>query len=312
MSIWRINCKPGSRLVSHKESFNKWLEKGFIGIGWSKEEKFLEGLNETELNIEDIRNHIYITLKNWKCGTKSFSSYANILFYRMKKEDYVWIRCNGIYKLGIIEDETCLYNTNPSEEFIPDKYQIGFYRRVKFLDKDFIESEVPGKIVASFRNSSTLQIVKEFKDELTLYCKASVENKKVCFPIYNWKNLLSAEDIEEIVGLYLQMEKNLYVYTSTCKNDTSLIEFQLVDKNSQLYGLQVKSGNETLNADDYFELSKKMTIFLFASSDNIYNIEKYPNIEKIDSKEITLFIEKNLKLLPEKIRFWFEDSKGDF
>lgn len=64
MSIWRINCKPGSRLVSHKESFNKWLEKGFIGIGWSKEEKFLEGLNETELNIEDIRNHIYITLKN--------------------------------------------------------------------------------------------------------------------------------------------------------------------------------------------------------------------------------------------------------
>ncbi|MBM6875916.1 hypothetical protein [Fusobacterium mortiferum] len=266
MSIWRINCKPGSRLVSHKESFNKWLEKGFIGIGWSKEEKFLEGLNETELNIEDIRNHIYTTLKNWKCSTKSFNSYANILFYR----------------------------------------------RVKFLDKDFVESEVPGKIVTSFRNSSTLQIVKEFEDELTLYCKANVENKKVCFPIYNWKNLLSAEDIEEIVGLYLQMEKNLYVYTSTCKNDTSLIEFQLVDKNSHLYGVQVKSGNETLNADDYFKLSKKMTIFLFASSDDIFNIEKYPNIEKIDSKEITLFIEKNLKLLPEKIRFWFEDSKGDF
>lgn len=307
MSIWRINCKPGSRLVSPKESFNKWLEKGFIGIGWSKEENSLEGLNEEISNIEAIRSHIYTNLKKKNSKTRSFNSYANILFYRMKKGDYVWIRCNGIYKLGIVEDETCSYNTNPAEEFIPDKYQIGFYRRVKFLDKDFIESEVPGKIVASFRNSSTLQIVKELKNELTLYCKTTVENKKMCFQIYNWKNLLTAEDIEEIVGLYLQMEKNLYVYTSTCKNDTSLIEFQLVDKNSHLYGVQVKSGNETLNADDYFELSKKMTIFLFASSDNISNIEKYPNIEKIDSKEITLFIEKNLKLLPEKTRFWFEN-----
>lgn len=51
-----------------------------------------------------------------------------------------------------------------------------------------------------------------------------------------------------------------------------------------------------------------MTIFLFASSDDISNVEKYPNTEKIDSKEITLFIEKNLKLLPEKIRFWFEEK----
>lgn len=307
MSIWRINCKPGSRLVSHKESFNKWLEKEFIGIGWSKEEKFLEGLNETELNIEDIRNHIYTKLKKDNHKTRSFNSYTNILFYRMKKGDYVWIRCNGIYKLGVIEDETCSYNTNPSEEFIPDKYQIGFYRKVKFLDKDFIESEVPGKIVASFRIPSTLQGVKEIGNELTLYCKTNVENKKVCFPIYNWKNLLSAEDIEEIVGLYLQIEKELYIYTSTCKDDTNFIEFQLIDRKGKLYGLQVKSGDENINADDYFELSKKMTIFLFASSDNISNVEKYPNIEKIESKEITLFIEKNLKLLPEKIRFWFEN-----
>lgn len=117
----------------------------------------------------------------------------------------------------------------------------------------------------------------------------------MCFPIYNWKNLLSAEDIEEIVGLYLQIEKELYIYTSTCKDDTNFIEFQLIDRKGKLYGLQVKSGDENINADDYFELSKKMTIFLFASSDNISNVEKYPNIEKIDSKEITLFIEKNLK-----------------
>lgn len=308
MSIWRINCKPGDRIISHKESFDKWLEKGFVGIGWSKEEKFLDGLNENISDIEIIRNHIFTKLKKENHKTKAFNSYANILFYRMKKGDYIWIRCNGIYKLGIVEDEICSYNTNPSEEFIPDKYQIGFYRKVKFLEKDFIESEVPGKIVASFRIPSTLQGVKEINNELTLYCKTNVENKKVCFPIYNWKNLLSAEDIEEIVGLYLQIEKGLYIYTSTCKDDTNFIEFQLIDRKGKLYGLQVKSGDESINADDYFELSKKMTIFLFASSDNIYNIEKCSNIEKIESKEITLFIEKNLKLLPKKIRFWFEEK----
>lgn len=304
MSIWRINCKPGDRIVSHKESFDKWIEKGFVGIGWSKQENFLDGLDEKEQNIEIIRNHIFTKLKKDNCKTNSFTAYTNILFHRMKKGDYVWTRCNGIYKLGIVIDDICLYNLNPSEEFIPDRYQIGFYRKIKFLKKDFSESEVPGKIIASFRVTKTLQNIKETK-ELELYCKLNSENKKAFFPIENWKNLLSAEDIEEIVGLYLQIEKNLYIYTSTCKTDTSLIEFQLTDKNGQLYGLQVKTGDTTLNADDYSDFSKKMKIFLFTSNDNIYNIEKYPNIEKINSEDISLFIKNNLKLLPEKIKFWF-------
>ncbi|MCF2673824.1 hypothetical protein [Fusobacterium varium] len=305
MSIWRINCKPGSKMVGHKESFEKWIEKEIIGIGWSKEEKFLENLNETYITIETIRKHIYTKLKDWNCKTRSYSSYTNILFDRMKKGDYVWIRYNGIYKLGIVEDECCSYNINPSENFIPDRYQIGFYRKVRFIAKDLNESEVPGKIVASFRNSSTLQRVYEIKEELSLYCNSIIENKTINFSIQDWKSLLSAEDIEEVVGLYLQIEKNLYVYTSSCKKDTSLIEFQLVDKNSKLYGLQAKSGTTSINADEYFKLSKSMKIFLFSSNDIVTNIEKYENMEKIDSKEITLFIEKYLNILPKRIKFWF-------
>lgn len=306
MNIWRISCKPGSQLVEHKESFKKWIEKEFVGIGWSKEENFLLGLENINISAHAIKEHIYESLKKSNYRTRSYITYTNILFNRMKKGDYIWTRCDGIYKLGTIIDENCLYNTYPNEDFIPNRYQIGFYRKVKWLKKDFVENEVPGKIIASFRNPSTLQKVYENKNELSLYCKINIENNSIHFPIADWKNLLSAEDIEEIVGLYLQIEKKLYIYTSTCKEDTSLIEFQLIDIKGNLYGVQVKSGNTNINADEYFDLSKKMKIFLFATNDNIYNLEKYKNIEKIESKEITFFIEKYLDILPKKVRFWFE------
>lgn len=306
MNVWRINCKPGNQIVKHKDSFKKWIEKDFVGVGWSKQENFLSNLENIDISADDIRKYIYESLKKDGYKTKSYTTYTNILFDKMKKNDYVWTRCNGIYKLGVVINECCLYNTYPDKNFIPDEYQIGFYRKVKFLEKDFVESEIPGKIVASFRIPSTLQQVYENNNELSTFCKAKVENKSLSFTITDWKNLLSAEDIEDIIGLYLQIEKNLYVYTSTCKKDTSLIEFQLIDCKGNLYGVQVKSGDTNINADEYFDLSKKMKIFLFAANDDINNIEKYRNMERITSKEITLFIEKYLDILPEKIKFWFK------
>lgn len=302
MNVWRINCKPGNQMVNHKKSFDKWIEKGIIGIGWSKQENFLSGLEEIDISADEIRKYIYKTLTK----TKGYSTYTNILFEKMKKGDYIWTRCNGIYKLGIVTNESCLYNLYPNENFIPDEYQIGFYRKVKFLEKNFVESEIPGKIVASFRVPSTLQKIHENKNELSIFCEAKAKNTPVLYPISDWKNLLSAEDIEEIVALYLQIEKQLFIYTSTCKKDTSVIEFQLVDQKGNLHGVQVKSGDTNINANEYYDLSKKMKIFLFASNDDISNIEKYENIEKIDSKEITLFIQKYLNILPEKIKFWFK------
>ncbi len=197
MNIWRINCKPGSQLVEHKESFKKWIEKEFVGIGWSKEENFLLGLENINISAHAIKEHIYESLKKSNYRTRSYITYTNILFNRMKKGDYIWTRCDGIYKLGIIIDENCLYNTYPNEDFIPNRYQIGFYRKVKWLKKDFVENEVPGKIIASFRNPSTLQKVYENKNELSLYCKINIENNSIHFPIADWKNLLSAEDIEK-------------------------------------------------------------------------------------------------------------------
>ena len=124
------------------------------------------------------------------------------------------------------------------------------------------------------------------------------ENPKI--ELKNWATFFSAEDVEEIVGLYLQVKEKLYVYTSTNKKSTDKIEFALVDDKGKKYGVQVKTGDVEIHGKDYKSISEDMIIFLFATSNKVY-IENNENLIHIDVEKITEFIKNNKALLPERI-----------
>lgn len=256
-------------------------------------------------NIKDpkvIKSYIWnlYKKKNWK--TQGFSTASNVIVDRMNIGDYVWTRSEGIYWIAKILEESKYIRNN--EEYV--NYDIGFCRKVKYSETGFHESEVPGKVISSFSARNSTQNVEDKSGRLYKYTDSLFTGEKnLKIRLEDWIIFFSANDIEEIIGLYLQVEKKLYIYTSTNKKSTAKIEFELIDREGNLYGVQVKTGHVSLNGDDYSEISEKMKIFLFATSDRVI-IGENKNLIHIRVKEITEFIEQNKKLLPERISRWLK------
>lgn len=303
MNVWRINCKPEAQILKQNNQFEFWIKKGIAGIGWSSAEGFTEEYFDDKNNVLKLQEFIKRKYQVQQLSTKSFSTATNIFVTRMQKGDYIWVRCGNIYKLGKIKSEG-LYNFD-SEKFEPDR-QIGFYREIDYLEKDFVESEVPGKIVASYRSQSTVQGLADEKEMLASYCNGCWTGNIKKIKIEEWTDFFHSSDIEEIVGLYLQIKRKLYIYTSTNKNDTAAIEFEMINNEGKLYGLQVKSGNTPIDISDYEQLSENMSVILFATSENYKNLEKVKNVEIISKEEITNFLIEYKHLLPKRIKLWLE------
>ena len=300
--IWRLNMKTdGARKYGQQKLFDFCKNENIIGIGWSMP-NFIEGLDEKIEDVKQIKDYIRNLQKEQKKKTKGFSTASNVIVDRMNPGDFVWTRVDGTYKIAKILSEA-KYMKKKSEY---KKFDIGFYREAEYCERDFSLSEVPGKIIASFSARSSTQQVHDDNDKIYEYTNAifnGVENYKIA--LEDWSKFFSAEDVEEIIGLYLQIEKSLYVYTSTNKKSTDKIEFELIDEKGQLYGVQVKTGHIQLNGKDYQKLSERMKVFLFATSDKV-DINENENIIHIKVKNVSKFIKEKKHLLPERIKTWIE------
>ena len=140
-----------------------------------------------------------------------------------------------------------------------------------------------------------------------------IYNKKSNNKLYETKkiedflNFLLPEDIEEIVSLYLQLEKNYLIYTSTNKIDTAKYEFVMIsrDGKEKCY-TQVKTGNEKLDPKDYENLIENSNkVYLFTLGE--YIGKNINNIICLKKDEILDFILKNKEILPSRIKYWMEE-----
>lgn len=299
-NIWRLNTKTnGIKKYGQKGLLDFCKKEKIIGIGWSNP-YFTEGINENIKNANEIKNYIWNLIKQTDGKTRSFATAANIIVDRMNIGDYVWTRAEGVYYIAKVLSESKYHLNN--QNYVD--YDLGFYRNVEYSKKFFHESEVPGKIISSFAARNSTQHVTDPNNKLFNYTESLfLGNKIPKISLEDWTIFFSANDIEELIGLYLQIEKKLYVYTSTNKKSTTKIEFELVDKDGNLYGVQVKTGNESINGNTYLEISKTMKIFLFATSDNVI-IENNINLIHITVNNITNFIKNYKHLLPSRIKKW--------
>jgi len=299
-NIWRLNTKTnGIKDHGQKGLLDFCKKENIIGVGWSNP-YFTEGMNKNIKDTKEIKNYIWNIIKKDDNRTKGFATATNIIVDRMNIGDYVWTRAEGVYYIAKVLSEP-KYNLN-NQNYI--NYDLGFYRNVEYSKKFFHESEVPGKIISSFAARNSTQHVSDQNNKIFNYTESLFLGKEISkINLEDWAIFFSANDIEELVGLYLQIEKNLYVYTSTNKKSTAKIEFELVDKDGNLYGVQVKTGNESINGNTYQEISNTMKIFLFATSDNVI-IENNINLIHITVNDITNFIKKYKHLLPYRIKKW--------
>lgn len=296
MNIWRTHIKPASK--SNIDPRQLCLEKGIFGVGWQIDYK----------KVPVTWDKYWTTAKDKYANNKSWEIALETIKNKMQIGDLIWTRDkSGNYFLGRILSDWYYDTTEDCA-----RADVVNVRKCEWHEIGTVEA-VPGKVVSSFRATRTVQRIKgdticDFSQLLynkkvkkTFYKKVDTLKGKDVF------SLLSTDDCEDALAIYLQVMQDYFVIPSSCKRDTMKYEFVLKHRKTGKNAVaQVKSGKESLNIDDYSKL--KTDVFLFATSGKYLGKPK-SNIKTIDPDVIRKFLYKNTHLLPNKIKLWVEQTK---
>jgi len=216
----------------------------------------------------------------------------------------VWTRDpQGNYYLARVLSGWEYFTTDESRRRDID---IGNVFRVEF-EKLSID-DVPGKVVASFRPSRTLQ---KIADPTAIAYSKFVWNQCSSSEVYALDeivldapdvfSLFDSEEAEDLVFLYLQ-NQGWFVVPNSRKADTLAFEYLVIkpqDGSHAQVQVQVKTGGTILNRDVYRNLS--FPVILFQSS-GCYVGEPSKNVTCLSRAEVENFLKTSAHWLPARYR----------
>lgn len=292
IDIWAIPIHVNEN-KKQVDAFNFCLNKGIIGIGWETS-KTISG---NSIDYESIFNNYSNFIGSPKLS--SFEKYVRS-YNQINKDDLIWTRTgNEYYLCRFTGEKVDYYREKMSKEEIEehDKYDIWHGLKCEFIRVGTQES-VTGTIVNFFcaggirHFASNVEKTKEFS--MRLYNKLTKTkyydiDEELSIDIDNMK----AEELEELVTTYLQVEKDLGVYTSTCKINTKTYECVMFDKHNfnKIY-VQVKTGEINLEDNDYANIYNKNVFYFYSNSEKYLGNKRNNNIRIIPKYELIEFIEK--------------------
>lgn len=292
IDIWAIPIHVNEN-KKQIDAFNFCLDKGIIGIGWETS-KTIGGKNIDYENIfNDYSNFI---------GSPKLSSFEKYVkgYNQINKDDLIWTRSGNEYYLCRFTGERVdYYRNNMTDDEIKEheKYDIWHGLKCEFIRVGTQES-VTGTIVNIFcaggirHFASNVEKTKEFS--MRLYNKlTNVKyydiDEEALIDIDNMKS----EELEELVTTYLQVEKNLGVYTSTCKTNTKTYECVMFDKSNFIKSyVQVKAGEINLDDDEYMNIYNNNIFYFYSNSERYSGSAKNDNIKIISKSELIRFLKK--------------------
>ena len=201
---------------------------------------------------------------------------------------------DGKYYLGKICDNNIYFKE-------PNYPQIGIYRKCQW--QAFELDDVPGKVISCLIGGKTLQRIHE--PDIARYSEnlynGTKQSKINFFPLLHW------DDLEDLLGLYLQKEKGYFVFPSTNKSGTACYEYMLVNKNGKKAIIQCKTGHSKI--DDPSSLIRdrqNMDIYITTETDDKITGK---NVHFISKEQLKEFAERNPRILPDRIKKFLEYSK---
>ncbi len=290
--LWRTTVKTGSQ---DGKAFEFCLQNNILGVGWCL--RNTDGTPYIPPSIEECE----------KKGREQYDSCRGFVvsihaLKEMAVDDLIWTRHNGVYYLCRVLS-TWKYNCDAAHIY----EDVINYVDVEFHEIGTVEM-VPGKVVNSFRASAALQRIKgdvplKYSEHLyntitgtQFYPDCAVKKEEIL-------DFLQPEDVEEVVSLYLQLEKGYLLYSSTNKLDTQTYEFVAVarDGSHKAYP-QVKTGKTPLDGSHYKELTANGDkVFLFTVEGEYKNTA---GMDIIDRKALIDFIYGHKSIMPGRIRQW--------
>ena len=324
-NVWRLQTKTDSKDGKKISTYCK--EESIAAVGWSINDDQIKEYNAEAFDkIQSIRASIQskdiyykvleeYNLFNIKPGKKIV---AVETIKRVKPGDYIWMRDNGIYYLGRVnENSNFMYNCDKDALDFDAANQITGVKWERIGD----ESQVPGAVATAFIRGRTIQRIN--KDYMFEYAEYAFGGKPLVLEHSNREFLqqlfydcLSPNDCEDLVCLYLYDRKGYVTIPSTNKIATELYECVLVNpENGMLAYPQVKKGNVALDFVKYIDLvddqKRKKEVYLFTSEGEVKNSNiQSDSIHVIAPNDLYLWVKSKMEsvnyLIPESIVKWYK------
>ncbi|MEN6490325.1 MAG: hypothetical protein ABFD66_15840 [Smithella sp.] len=296
MPVYRIHIRPKGGLANPKVSFDYCLKENVLGLGWQ---------TETQNNNASWEEYETEAVEIYGSGELTRVRY---LRNNLKKDDLIWTRdTEGHYYLARVISEWEYYSNSEAQD--ADIVNVVRCELKKITSVD----DVPGKVVACFRPSKTIQSIRDqtaSNYSKYLWNKLS-EEEFYALPNEKYKNVysfLGSEETEDVIFIYLQMQGWLVVPNSR-KADTMSYEFYAVNrKTNEKAVVQVKTGHTPLTPEEWE--NRKEKVFLFQASGN-YNGNSTGNVVCLQPSEIESFMYANKKILPANISHWLDVAENE-
>jgi hypothetical protein len=289
MQLWRIHIRPsGDDPVL---SYGLCLKEKVIGVGWQ-----IKHDSRAPLSVDDyFRLGADTYGEEWGNGRSAVG-----LLAQMEGGDMVWMRSpQGVYHLCRI--------TGPWEYRDEQKYQdadVVNIRPVDIIDVG-ISTHVPGKVIACFRPSRTVQRI---HDSTALSYSERIWRKLVGEAVSpksetdDLFSLISSQDCEDLISVYLQW-LGWIVYPAQRQADTLAYEFGLRHRHDFREAVvQVKTGWSPV---DLGTLPSSVDVAFVFQANGRY-IGKHSKAVILGREEVLSFISANPRLVPSTVQIWLD------
>jgi hypothetical protein len=300
MAVWRLQTNTDGGNIGRY-----CLDHRVAAMGWSlieSPQNIRESIGDDfERYLEEARSYGYKN-PNVPIVKRMYSS--------LSVGDLIWMRHNGQYFMGRVSEDS-KWQFNPTEESrqldVANQYTNIEWKR--YFEGD--ESSVPGAICTSFIKGSTLQrINKPYVLEYSqmLYdIHAPIKHYGAVVPCNQeiFYSLLSTDDCEDLLCLWLYHTRGYFCIPSTSKIGTELYERVLREPNTgkHIY-VQVKAGEQTIDADRYKNLDGE--VWFLTTRGTVINTELYQNMHIVSPHALFEFAmnPESSKILSRNINLW--------
>ena len=286
MYLFRIHIRPQGGTADMATTFDYCLKNGVLGVGWRTSSQrntkdWNEYFTEASQTHDNLQQCKYI--KKW-----------------VSEGDLVWTRdAAGQYYLCQVISGWEYWASPEAIDLDIDIANI-FRCEIRPVPID----AVPGKVIACFRATRTMQEIadpraREYSKYLWNTLSSRQEYKIDKAQYSDIFMMLDDEETEDLVFLYLQ-SLGWHVLPNSRKADTMSFEYLAINpENGDKALTQVKTGDSTLNRNDYAHLQQK--IFLFQSNER-YIGDEADNVICLTRFELSSFLSKSLSWLPQAFK----------
>lgn len=285
--IWRLHLRPYGGKGDPALAVALCRSESVLGMGWGVKASTSESLGweQYEERSKAESGELNGNVRRWKSDVHI----GDLVWTRTRKAEYLLARVTGEWRY------------NPSPDFV--KADVVNMRPVGLIEMGS-ESNVPGKVVSAFRPRRTLQRVRGVSGISKYLWDRDSEETAPKYADYGGGtsifNLLSAQDVEDVIWIMLQMNGFLCVPTRR-QADTMAYEYLMRSRDGERsVAVQVKTGSSVADATNFPCDVEEIVLFSTTGKYGPRDRREAPE-SRWPSERVETFIREHLHLLPKAI-----------